>query len=217
MEHFIAQSKSEDIESVCHVHLQSFQGEFLSSFGNEFLKVYYRNSLFDSEHLLLVAKVQDEIVGFVAGTLDNEDLYQNLFKKNFFTIALIAIKRFLFSKDFRNQVLKRKHFIRDAIKSRFPKRKNKKDSMYREMKQETSGKCCNLISIAVLDSFRGSGVALDLTKAFESEMQKMGAVEGELYVKTGNTRGIDFYKKAGWQIANEYSKTMRLTKEFSGN
>ncbi len=36
------------------------------------------------------------------------------------SIVKIALKRFLFSKDFRNQVLMRKHFIRDAIKSRFP-------------------------------------------------------------------------------------------------
>lgn len=213
MDFVIIQAEKEDIPEVCQVHLNSFQGYFLSSFGYEFLKIYYINYLCNPAHLLLVAKLKGKIVGFVAGTINPDLLYQNLFRNNFFSIAKLTFNRFLVSKNFRNQVIKRMYFIRNALKSRFlSAKKHEKEC---EIERKTGyGK---LLSIAVLKSFRGKGVSSALIRIFEKEMHKKGAIVCTLSVKTQNLSGVNFYKKTGWQLVKKTKESTVFSKDLSKN
>lgn len=73
------------------------------------------------------------------------------------------------------------------------------------------------MSLAVIGEFRGSGVALDLIREFEAEMKKRGVSACTLSVKRENLRGINFYKKAGWQISEETTEFFKFRKVLSEN
>lgn len=57
----------------------------------------------------------------------------------------------------------------------------------------------NILSIAVLPQYRGSGLAADLIKEFEETAKLNGKGYCQLTVETGNTRGISFYEKMGYK------------------
>ncbi|MDR4506271.1 MAG: GNAT family N-acetyltransferase [Candidatus Scalindua sp.] len=209
----VERAGSENVGQISTIHLQAFQGEFLSSLGKGFLDAYYKNYLYGSDQLLLVAKVQDKTIGFVSGTLNSEKFYQCLFKNNFFLITKLTLKSFLVNKNFRSHILKKQYFMKKAIKSRFLEKKTDKNNQ--KKKDVTNGKRCSLISIAVLDEFRGKGVAVDLVGRFEEEMKKLGASTCALYVKKENLRGVGFYKKTGWQTSpTQTNDSVKFTKDF---
>ena len=212
MEFLVVRACSENIVQISAIHLKAFQGEFLSSLGERVLNAYYRNYLYESDHLLLVAKVGERTIGFVAGTLNSERIYQGLFRNNFFLIAKLTLKSFLVNKNLRSHILKKRKFMKEVIKSRFFKKKKNKN--IQNKKKEIDKKRAKLLSIAVLDEFRGKGVAVELIVRFENEMQKKGALEGALYVRKKNLRGIGFYEKTGWLPSFSDNDSISFTKDF---
>jgi ribosomal protein S18 acetylase RimI-like enzyme len=210
---FITQAGAKDLFDLSSVHLQAFPGHFLESFGREFLRIYYGNYFSDNEHLLLVAKSQGRVIGFVAGTCDPEGLYQSLFRNHFFSIIGIAIKRFLLSKDFRRGVLKRTHFIADAVKCRIFRQIQNSTHMTTPTPQE-KGKTGRLLSIAVIDRCRGTGVSQSLIQAFETEARSLGCDVCMLSVKPDNLRGIHFYEKADWHVSKHTGENIIYLKKL---
>lgn len=207
----ITRATTEDIQETTQVHLKSFQGYFLSNFGDAFLDIYYRNYLSNPKHLLMVAKVNCRVVGFVAGTSDARLLHQTLFKSHFSPIIILTFKRFLSNRDFRRQVFKRIHFVKMATKSIFSI--GKTDVQQKKTKEENQH--ARLLSIAVLGEFRGEGVSLPLIKSFEKELRKNGVLVCGLTVKETNLRGISFYKKAGWKSIKNSSGSVAFTKNLT--
>ncbi len=194
-----------DIREISRIHQSSFVGYFLHSFGEEFLRIYYANYLSGPEHVLLVAKAENKVIGFVAGTHDKTLLYRTLFNNNFFSIVKLTIKKFIASKKFRHQLFKRIHIVVNAIKLKFSiiKYGNEKSSEEADVK---------LLSIAVKNEFRGTGVSVALIRRFEKEIFKGESLSCALSVKTDNSRGIGFYKKMGWQIVSRDENSIYLKK-----
>jgi len=210
MNFIVNQAKMQDILGVSQVHLHCFSGHFLSNFGNRFLNVYYSNYLTYPKHLLLIAKFENKIVGFVAGTLSTDLLYRSLFRENFFTIARLTLFRFMANGEFRKQLFKRLHFVKGAIKSKILSNKNREKTA-----PEQKLNNCRLLSIAVLRDFWNKGASLKLIMAFEQEVKKRGAQECFLSVKKDNLRAVGFYQKAGWRISKEAGGSYIFTKNLS--
>lgn len=194
-----------DIREISRIHQSSFIGYFLHSFGEEFLRIYYANYLARTEHVLLVAKAEDRIIGFVAGTHDKALLYRTLFNDNFFSIAKITINKFMASKKFRAQFFKRRYILADAIKLKISKIRSRAE---KSSEEENS----RLLSIAVNKEFRGKGVSVELIRKFEKELFKRGSLSCVLSVKADNSRGIGFYKKMGWQIVYKDENSISFKK-----
>lgn len=210
----ITESRPEDISEVSKLHMSSFQGEFLHSFGDEFLNIYYENYLNNPDALLLVAKTQNKIIGFVAGAVNQDKMIQYLYRKKFFYISWLALKKFLLSDSFRRYVIKRKFHVGNALMSRFFPKMKKQDVGSGKKNIEIDQKTCSLLSIAVLDNYRGCGIALNLVSAFETAMKNKGVSKCELCVKRENSRAISFYKKAGWQKGYETRISINFKKKL---
>lgn len=216
MNYLIKHAEPEDITELIQFHLISFPSFFSSCLGDKFLKIYYRSYQLTDEHLILVAKTQDKIIGFIAGTTNADLLYQSLFRKNFFSLVKLTFKRFLFSKNFRNKVFKKNHFLIQAINSQFltvkklnPRKKSKQAPLVSNY--------AHLFLIAVREEFRGKGVSLDLISEFEKEMRKKGILKCTLWVKSDNLRAIGFYKKTGWEAFIETEEAIKFIKDLSKN
>ena len=195
----------EDLAEIARVHIQTFVGYFLSAFGAEFLELYYRNYLSDDNHILLTAKEDNRIVGFIAGSAMPDLLEGQILRLNFIRIFRLSLKRLIISGDFRKQCLERRHFVKRALKAKCAGffRKDTHNLKSSNTMREIYG---GLSSIAVLPEYRGKGVALSLIKKFEAEMARKGLGVCALTVTKDNSRAISFYKKAGWrnQIRKDY-------------
>jgi ribosomal protein S18 acetylase RimI-like enzyme len=207
MEMVVIKARPEDISDITRIHMLSFQNYFLSSFGKEFLNIYYKSYKCNSGNILLVAKFQGQTIGFVAGTTNPELLYQELFRRNFFSVVKIVCKRFLISRQFRKGVFRRRSFILKAVNAKF-----RRSDLRNKSNVSIEHKEGKLLSIAVIEDFRGEGVALNLIREFEREMEEKGVVVCTLTVKPENFRGIGFYKKAEWQIVHETKESIKFLK-----
>lgn len=86
-----------DILQVVEVHLESFRGFFLSSLGPGFLRVFYESLCLVDQGILLVAVIDDEVVGFVGGATDQVGLYRAMLAKRklqfIYAATVAAIRR----------------------------------------------------------------------------------------------------------------------------
>lgn len=91
----VAQNDKATIKKVAEIHLQTFQGFFLSSLGKGFLRLMYScYTKFDKADLL-VAKEGDNILGFCAFSFAMSDFYKYMLKSKFFAFSWYAFFAFL--------------------------------------------------------------------------------------------------------------------------
>lgn len=209
----IKAAEANELASVSEIHQTCFQGYFLSTFGPDFLRIYYKNYLSEDDHLLLVAKVSSQVVGFCAGTVNPDSFYKTLFRDHFVSISGIVGSRFLTSSEFRKSVLERTFFVKRALRSRFD---FKQSATLQSNGQDHSDKEMHsrLLSIALLSEFRGQGISESLMTEFEAAMQRKGAVDCSLSVNTDNFGAIGLYKKTGWLVSSQNENSVHLIKEF---
>ena len=75
------------------LHCEHINGSFLATLGIPFLTLLYAAIDRDAASVLLVEKVNSEVVGFVAGTLSLRRIYRQLLLNPF--RLLVALKRHL--------------------------------------------------------------------------------------------------------------------------
>lgn len=207
MDYIIASATHDAIKSIAELHRECFKGYFLTSLGNKFLEFYYATYLKNSEHTILVAKTNGRICGLVTGTISSEKLNRELFRKNFWAIAKILAVKFIMERHFRCEIFKRTKFIKQALQA-------KMRALAKEWKATSKNRNARLLSIAVLEEFRGKGISVDLIKKFEEEMKRKGVVSCGLSVKSGNLPAIGLYKKAGWKIEKQGETSISFTKRL---
>lgn len=79
-----------DARAVVQVHLASFPAFFLSTLGPGFLRVFYESLSAVDNGILIVACVDDQVVGFVGGTSDQEGLYRSMLSERTFQFVRAA-------------------------------------------------------------------------------------------------------------------------------
>lgn len=173
-----------DMPSVARIHLEAFEGFFLSELGYRFLCVMYRAFLVNPVGIFVVHESKDgQITGFAVGGLSigRKDRWLALrFMPHFFWAALPAIFR-----------CPRKIVTR--LFSRFFDSGSSFD---------VPNDAAVLRSIGVLTSERGGGAASGLLGAFEQMALRQGAAH--VYLTTDqdhNERAQNFYKRHGYDVA----------------
>lgn len=69
------------LDAIVQIHLAAFQGFFLESMGERFLKELYRGFLVEPSGLCLVVIDRKDVVGFVAGTTQPEGFFRRLLRR----------------------------------------------------------------------------------------------------------------------------------------
>ena len=81
----------EVIDTVSDLHLDAFPDFFLTNLGKSFISLLYRCYVEDKESGIIVAKDEEEIVGFIAYSNDYPAFYKNLIRKHCMKFALCSL------------------------------------------------------------------------------------------------------------------------------
>lgn len=80
-----------DVPQVAKIHQSELSG-FLPELGEEFLQAFYKSSLYIPEMFTCVEKENDQILGFVTGTVSTEGLYKKIIVKDILRFVYLFSK-----------------------------------------------------------------------------------------------------------------------------
>jgi len=170
----------EDITQVAKIHYKEINQGFLNQLGEKFLYYFYKTMINSSYSFLIVAREDDNIIGFVSGCINLRNFYREFFKKYFFQVFLILLK---------------KVFNKKIIKSVF-------ETIRYSQKTDNLPKA-ELISIAVPQKFQGLGVGKKILEKFISEMEKRNIKYFKVIVGKNLHQAIKFYERNGFNFYSE--------------
>lgn len=176
----------EDCGKLAEIHLNSFQGFFLTSLGHDFLKTFYYTVVSSNLHVGVCVCNGNKLVGFAIGTLHSNGFYRTILKKNKLLYLQLALKLL-----FKNT---------KAI-LRLTKKMNKKQTQ----QVHDDGNYAELLSICVDSSMKNKGLGSLLLKEFEKKIvvnhiKKLSLTTDALNNNTANS----FYCKNGYELYYEF-------------
>ncbi len=186
----------EDMSEVVAVHLRGFPGSFLTSLGPSFLRLFYFGLASDRDGVAFVASSEGRIVGFVAGTLEQEGFYRRLLHSRKWRFALASGRALLLRPRIAPRLLRA---LRRPTEAR-----------------ESSASAC-LMSIAVDPERAGTGIGARLVEAFCKAVKERGRTALCLTTdREGNDRVRAFYEKLGFRVARTFrTPEGRLLDEYA--
>lgn len=188
---------SDDMQQVAIVHEKCFPEYFTTLFGSELLAKYYEEFLKETP-LFVVAVDDNNLIGFCMGYDRRIAQAKNKFiQNNKATLSRRIIKLCI---SFNKLAIKKSV---DFIKSRFTK---KKPALV-----NAEG---DLLSICVLDDYKGKGIATALVNCFEKALLQNSICDYTLGVYKDNLGAIKFYKKMGMSIAAEDDEEYKFYKKL---
>ncbi len=167
----------EDYCQIARIHSDGIFKGFLSTLGVRFLYLLYESIDKSKGSLLLVAKSDGKIVGFVAGTRDIGEVYRIMFRSwgRLFLSLLPAL-------------LSPKKIFRIVETVMFS---GKNSELSVELPSE------ELLSISVRAEYRGKGYADELFKGLVEEFMRRDARQFKIVVGDALEPAHRFYKKMG--------------------
>jgi ribosomal protein S18 acetylase RimI-like enzyme len=196
----IRSAGADDLKAIVRVHLSAFFSGFtLSMLGPTFLHKYYRQVLSFDEGILLVAEIEGQIVGFIAGSTNPRRFYQALsqHKWEFAVPALLA-------------VLRRPHLMLRVgglvRRSLFPL----------ERLNAGSQASCELSNLSVCPERTGQGIGKALVSAFIDVAQEKKALNISLTTDAENNEDVNrFCQRLGFRLHRSFQASRkRLINEY---
>ena len=194
-------AKESDMTSVAKLHIECFQGTFISSLGLELIENYYLEYLKEKCPFVLAYSYEyNSLIGFCMGYYDGSKARESFLahnKKQLIHRLLelcLSFNRLAISKCW--------HYV-------FPAKKPKKDKDKQPIKAEA-----DLLSICVKETYRGIGVSKDLVRVFEKKLIENDKKDVTLSVYKTNDRAIGFYKKIGYSIVDETVDEYKMYKQL---
>ena len=177
--------RTADIQEVVRIHLDSFQGFFLTFLGAKFLRLLYDSIVSAPEGVVLIAGGrEDAISGFVAGVTEQNGFYARLLRRRKWRFAMAALGALL---------------RRPSIAPRLLRALRRPDDA-----AESSAPAC-LMSISVRPSARGSGAGRALVAAFGSELRARGIHTYCLTTDRDDNDDVnDFYRRNGFTLQRTF-------------
>lgn len=178
---------NEIINNIVSIHLDAFQGFFLTFMGGDFLALMYRSYVEHNNSGVLVAFENEKPIGFLAYSGDLSDLYKYMIKKRFIPFAWCSFRAF-----FRKPTIFMR-LIRALLKPREAKR---------------AEKYVELASIGVASNTKSRGVGSQLIDALKSTVDFNEYSYITLETDAVNNDGVNhFYQKNGFVVEREYETT----------
>ena len=78
------------INTISNLHLNAFPDFFLTKLGKNFISLLYKCYIEDEESGIIIAKDEEEIVGFIAYSNDYSAFYKNLIKDHLIKFAFYS-------------------------------------------------------------------------------------------------------------------------------
>ncbi len=180
----ISEFEKDTINDIVSVHLDTFQGFFLTFMGSGFLKLMYRSYAEHKDSGILVAFEDEKLVGFLAYSDDLSGLYKYMIKKRLFLFGWYGLCAF-----FRKPSV----FMR-LVRAFLKPSETKRDEKYVE-----------LASIGVDPSVKAKGIGSQLIDALKAQVDFSEYAYITLETDAINNEGANhFYLKNGFALEREF-------------
>jgi len=163
---------------IAKIHKQEINQGFLSQLGIKFLSKLYEAMILSKNSFVVVAKKNDEVIGFISGCLNIKNFYKDFLKKNTLWAIIILLPKFL------NLATIKK--IIETLKY--------------SKKEENDLPETELLVIAVKKEFHGQGIAIKMFEFFIDELKKREIKKFRVVVGKNLSRAIGFYEKVGFKF-----------------
>lgn len=183
----------DDLEQIARVHITCFPHTMWEFLGVELVRNFYEEYIRENP-LFVVATDEQQIVGLCMGYKIPSNARKVFMQKN----KKRLIKRILFGLLTFNRLVISKCWQNVKLQKKFEPVKAEGD----------------LLSICVMDAYKGKGIAQQLVQHFEAELRKQNIADYTLSVYSNNQRAIAFYRKQGMQIVAHTTYTQILYKHF---
>lgn len=194
-----------ELQEIVKVHIDAFPNFFLTSLGDDLLFELYRSFLEVKNSGIYIAKIDNNIVGFIAFTERSILIYYNILKRHFLSFFLKLFKRFL-----KNPIsfFKLIYIFKKKLFSK--KEKDKKNS-----------KKIRVESIAVKPNYSNRGVGKELIDFLKGniDFKKFDFIELETDAKN-NEKTNYFYQKNNFikieEITTDENRIMNIYHYYGG-
>ena len=177
-------SDKKTIEQIVKIHLETFEGFFLTFMGKGFLKQMYSSYVAHEKSNILVATDDNAVVGFLAYSQDMSGLYKHMIKRRLVPFAWYSLGAFL---------RKPKVFMR-LIRAFLKPGESKREESYIE-----------LASIGVDPQAKGQGIGTKLIERLKDEVDFSAFAYITLETDVENNEYANkFYQKNGFKIEREF-------------
>ncbi|HIE00590.1 MAG TPA: GNAT family N-acetyltransferase [Thiotrichaceae bacterium] len=168
---------NKELKAVAALHSQSINLGFLSQLGNSFLFYLYKSLSESDGSILILAKYEDDIVGFVSGSVGLGSVYKHLVRHHFVGVAL-ALTPNIFSLSKLKRIFETLFYsTQDDGPEGLPR--------------------SELLSLAVQEDFRKSGVATKMCQELIKQFRKNGLSTFKIIVGEELQGAQRFYENMG--------------------
>jgi len=172
------------VDDIVDIHMNTFDGFFLTFLGRGFLKQLYKGFMEHEKSGMIVAFERNELVGFLAYSEELSEFYKYLLKRKLIVFAWYAFGAFL---------RKPKVFFR-LLRAFTYSRESKRTEKYVE-----------LSSIGVLPSVKRSGVGSKMMEHLVTLVDKDKFDYIKLETDRDNNEQVNqFYEKNGFKLEHTY-------------
>ncbi len=204
MEFNIRAAKESDLGMVADVHKECFPNSFSTRLGKNLLVKYYLEFYRECPYLFYVCENADgQICGFVMGyVLGKTNAVSSFMKKN---MLAMGAKMFLL-------LLCADKLAWRKVKRTLCKKKQQTDTANNKVEDRTGQG--DLLSICVTDKMKGTGAAAGMVEVYHEALKQHGHSVCYLTCETSNPRGLAFYKKLGYDIAEQSEEKICFRKDL---
>lgn len=197
----VSKATLNDISGIVNIHKEAFKDFFLTSLGDDFLRLYYTSFVNSNDGVVYCAKKNETVVGFSAASYKSHGFNSNLIKSNLFKYGLMAVKLM---------------FKQPKSVLRLAKNMNK------EIKEDAivdDGLYAELYSIAVSPSCQGEGVGRFLLTVTEADVREHNPYLSLTTDYFDNDKAIAFYRALGYKEFYDFTtypkrRMWRMIKEL---
>lgn len=172
------QLEDSELRAIANIHCQNIDLGFLSKLGKDFLFYLYKAMNLSDGVFLIVAKDQNQVIGFISGTQGTfSNVYKRLIKSFLFPVSLTLIPRLL---DFSN--------IKKIIEIIFYTKRNNDFSNLPK---------AELLSLATCKGYRRTGVSQQLYTILNDQFREIEIERFKITVGEELIGAQKFYEKMG--------------------
>jgi len=171
----------EDAKTIALLHKQGIPTGFLSKQSSAFLEALYHYLIV--HEIVYVAKDKEQVIGFIAVSINTSGLYKRFLKSNVLLLVKFALQNIFSVK-----------FIKKAYETLGAPKKTRIKEMQEELPE--------LLSIVVDGDYAGKGIGKELLICAEKELVSLQKDKYKVLVGA-NLEANQFYVKNGFEIVKE--------------
>lgn len=190
-----------EVDFVAQLHADALPHGFFVSLGQPYLRAYYRSFLTSPHAWGLVARLDDDPIGFLVGVLDPQSHRLFTIRRHGARLALQGGRALA-----RHPPLALNFFLTRLGRYTKGILRTLRPRCAQPGTGQQSSACDGLgvlAHVAVVDSERGSGVGEVLVDAFVSAARSAGLVRIELLTLADELGATSFYERLGWRRVEE--------------